>query len=66
MTCWDCKYQSLNNEEFLGKCLYFIKFKKQPQPIPSNIVDIGCKHFLKGNNHPLRKDIVNTFRRQNA
>jgi hypothetical protein len=64
--CWECKFQCLNNLEFLGKCLYFLKFKKPPKPIPSNVVDVGCKHFSQVDRHPLRKEVINKFRRQNA
>ena len=62
MSFWDCKYQSLYNTELLGKCLYFLKFKKEPPPIPNNVVDVGCKHFIKIKRHPLRIKIIEQFR----
>jgi len=63
MNCWNCKYQSLDNIELLGKCDFFKKLKKSPPPIPPHIVDKGCKHFNKKEQHPLREEIVKTFRK---
>jgi hypothetical protein len=45
-SCWNCKYQDLNNDSFLGKCKWFPIHRNEPaKDIPARLVDIGCKYF---------------------
>ena len=45
-SCWNCKYQDLHNDTFLGLCLWFkIHKREEPKEIPSDMVDVGCKFF---------------------
>jgi hypothetical protein len=47
-SCWQCGYQHLANETFLGKCTWFSKNKKgKDKDIPPEVVDVGCKHFVQ-------------------
>lgn len=47
-SCWDCGYQQLANETFLGRCTWFSKHKKEKdKDIPPEVVDVGCKHFVQ-------------------
>jgi len=44
--CWNCKYQNIDNDTFLGLCMWFkIHKSDQPKDIPSEKVDIGCRFF---------------------
>lgn len=43
--CWNCKYQSIGGINLFGKCTYFVRFAKEPQEIPVEVIDVGCKHF---------------------
>lgn len=45
-SCWECKYNDLNNNTFLGKCLWFKEHGLEIKEIPPEIVDKGCKHFI--------------------
>jgi hypothetical protein len=46
-SCWECKYNDLKNDSFLGKCLWFEEHGREIKEIPPEIVDKGCKHFLE-------------------
>lgn len=47
-TCWNCNYQQLAGDTFLGKCSWFTKHKGgKAKEIPSDVVDVGCKHFVQ-------------------
>ncbi len=43
--CWDCDYQQIGGETFLGMCTYFSAIGKPNKEIPPQIVDEGCKHW---------------------
>jgi hypothetical protein len=46
--CWDCSYQQIAGDTFLGKCTWFSKHKQeQNKDIPPEVVDVGCKLFVK-------------------
>jgi len=46
--CRDCSYRQLANEKFLGRCTWFPKHKKEKdKDIPPEVVDVGCKHFVR-------------------
>jgi len=48
ITCWDCKYQQIAGDTFLGKCTWFSEHKREKnKDIPPEVVDIGCKHFVQ-------------------
>jgi len=47
-SCWDCAYQQIAGDTFLGKCTWFSKRKRgKDKDIPPNIVDTGCKLFVQ-------------------
>jgi len=47
-SCWDCGYQQIGGDTFLGKCTWFSKHKREKdKEIPPEVVDIGCKHFVR-------------------
>jgi|SaaInlLV_10m_DNA_2_1039722.scaffolds.fasta_scaffold39760_2 hypothetical protein len=43
--CWECGYQDLTGNTFLGICLWFKEHRKEIKEIPPKIVDEGCKFF---------------------
>ena len=44
--CWDCNYQQIGGDTFLGKCTWFSKNKQgQDKEIPPKTVDVGCKYY---------------------
>lgn len=44
--CWNCKFQNLANDTFLGLCTWFkIHKNQQPKEILPDRVDKGCKFF---------------------
>ena len=44
--CWECVFNDLRGNAFLGTCTWFEKNSKgKNKEIPSKIVDVGCKHF---------------------
>lgn len=46
-SCWNCGYQQIGCDTFLGKCTWFSKHNhERDKDIPPNIIDIGCKHFI--------------------
>ena len=46
--CWDCSYQQIAGETFLGKCTWFSKHRQgMDKEIPPEVVDVGCKHFVQ-------------------
>ena len=44
--CWTCKYQQKGGMNLFGSCLYWEKIGKKKKEIPSDIVDVGCKHYV--------------------
>ena len=64
--CWNCKFQKLGGDTFLGYCLYF-ELKGEPKkPIPPEIVDKGCKFYIeketkKNKEHPLLHTVLDMF-----
>ena len=44
--CWDCNYQKIGGDSFLGICTWFSKHRnmRDKEILPSK-VDIGCKYF---------------------
>jgi hypothetical protein len=47
-SCWDCGYQQIAGDTFLGKCTWFSKHNRgQDKEIPAHIVDVGCDHFVQ-------------------
>lgn len=47
-SCWHCSYQQIAGDTFLGKCTWFSKHKhEKDKEIPSEVVDVGCKHFAQ-------------------
>ncbi|NLD81018.1 MAG: hypothetical protein GX642_07635 [Smithella sp.] len=46
--CWDCTYQQIGGDTFLGKCTWFSKQKgEKDKDIPPKTVDVGCKYFVQ-------------------
>jgi hypothetical protein len=46
--CWDCNYQQIGGDTFLGKCKWFSKHKQEKdKEIPPKTVDIGCKYYTQ-------------------
>ncbi len=47
-SCWNCNYQQIGGDTFLGKCSWFSKYRQEPdKEIPADVVDVGGKHFVK-------------------
>lgn len=47
-SCWDCGYQQIAGDTFLGRCTWFSKHKQEKdKEIPPNVIDVGCKHFVQ-------------------
>jgi hypothetical protein len=47
-SCWNCTYQQIAGDTFLGKCTWFSKHKQEKdKEIPPEVVDVGCKHFVR-------------------
>jgi len=47
-SCWNCSYQQIGGDTFLGKCTWFSKKNNKPdKEIPPDVVDVGCKQFVK-------------------
>jgi len=47
-SCWNCKYQSIGGNTFLGICTWFSQHgKQQDKEILPSRVDVGCKFFIK-------------------
>lgn len=44
-SCWNCDYQQIGGDTFLGICTYFSTVGKENKDIPSAIVDKGCKYW---------------------
>ena len=44
MSCWDCIYQQLGGNAFLGYCRYWERLGEEKKEIPPDIVDKGCKN----------------------
>jgi len=52
-SCWNCNYQQIGGDSFLGKCTWFSKHKQgEDKEIPPKTVDVGCKYYA------LRKGII--------
>jgi hypothetical protein len=48
ISCWNCDYQQIAGNTFLGKCTFFSKHRrKEDKEIPPKVVDVGCKHFVQ-------------------
>lgn len=46
INCWECVYNDLSGNSFLGICTWFEKHNRgKNKEIPPNVVDVGCKHF---------------------
>jgi len=43
--CWDCKYQRIAGDTFLGICTWFSRHGKKDKEILPSVVDDGCKFF---------------------
>jgi hypothetical protein len=49
-SCWNCKFNDLSGNTFLGICTWFAKHEKgQNKEIPPEVVDVGCKYFTPRN-----------------
>ena len=64
--CWNCTYQNIPPESFLGKCLYFAQKGMNSKPIPPHVVDRGCKYWKrkKGESNKMKSklgNIINVF-----
>jgi len=47
-TCWNCKFQQIGGDTFLGICTWFeLNGKGENKELTPQIVDKGCKYFLK-------------------
>ena len=47
-SCWDCSYQQIAGDSFLGKCTWFSKHKREKdKDITPKVVDVGCKYFVQ-------------------
>ena len=47
-SCWTCAFQKIAGMTFLGVCTWFERYRKgKNKDIPSELVDIGCKHWQK-------------------
>ena len=47
-SCWDCSYQQIAGDTFLGKCTWFSKHKREKdKDITPKVVDVGCKYFVQ-------------------
>ena len=44
-SCWDCKYQRIVGDTFLGICTWFSTRGKENKQILPSVVDDGCKFF---------------------
>ena len=44
-TCWDCRFQQVGGNAFLGMCTYFKTLGKENREIPASVVDKGCKFW---------------------
>jgi hypothetical protein len=45
---WDCNFQQISGNTFLGLCTWFeLNGKGQNKEIKPQVVDKGCKYFLK-------------------
>lgn len=46
--CWDCGYQQIAGDTFLGKCTWFSKHKREKdKDITPKVVGVGCKYFVQ-------------------
>ena len=46
-TCWNCAYQQIGGDTFLGICKYFETIGKENKEVPPSVVDQGCKQWKK-------------------
>lgn len=47
-SCWNCGYQQIAGDTFLGKCTWFSKHKQEKdKDITPKVVDVGCKYFVQ-------------------
>ena len=62
VSCWNCKYQQIGGDTFLGNCIYFETIGKEKKSIPSSVVDNGCKFFInKTKHHTLYEEAIKMF-----
>jgi len=48
INCWGCQFQQIGGDTFLGICTWFEKNGKgKNKEITPQVVDQGCKYFLK-------------------
>ena len=59
--CWNCTYQHMPLESFLGECSYFVRKGMKPKPIPPHVVSRGCKYWSKkkGESNKMKSQIGN-------
>ncbi len=43
--CWNCKFQKIGGDTFLGVCTYFSTIGKENKDITTPVVDKGCKFW---------------------
>jgi hypothetical protein len=46
-SCWNCAYQQIGGDSFLGMCTFFSHVGKPNKEIPANIADVGCKQWAQ-------------------
>ena len=52
-SCWNCDFQQIGGNTFLGICTWFQKNGHgENKEIPPAIVDKGCQHFIVKNKIP--------------
>ena len=62
ISCWNCKYQQIGGDNFLGNCTYFESIGKGKKEIPPHIADKGCKFFIdKTKHHTLYEKAIEMF-----
>lgn len=44
-SCWNCAYQQIGGDSFLGMCTFFSHIGKPNKEVPANVVDVGCKQW---------------------
>ncbi len=46
-SCWNCMFQQIGGDTFLGICTYFSTIGKSNKDITPTVVDKGCKFWSK-------------------
>lgn len=44
-SCWECRFQQIGGDTFLGLCRYFETKGQAKKAIPATVVDTGCKFW---------------------